>query len=180
MKSSLVLRLFRVDNLCVSTPAGPGYYVVGLPGSRNARVQCRPGSYCDGSGTARPCPAGRYGDTYGLTNASCSGECGDGVLCAQQTPSAAGQPCPVGRYCLAGMAFPCPSGTYNPSQGATNASWCTACPAGTFNPNPGSSAVAECEACPDREGSNPGATACWPGILGTDRKRRRAGTHCVV
>jgi hypothetical protein len=149
-----------------AAPAGPGFYVSGFPGSRSARAECDLGTYCDGSGVAQACPAGRYGSTAGLTNSSCSGLCADGVLCLRQTSSASGQPCPVGQFCLTGIALACPAGTYNPSTGATNASWCVPCPAGTFNAQNGSSSLAECVACPDREGSNPGAIACWPGILG--------------
>ncbi len=145
---------------------GPGYYATGFQGSRNARAQCGPGTYCDGSGIARPCPAGRYGDVTGLTNNSCSGACTNGVLCPLQTTSAAGQPCPAGGYCIAGVAQPCPSGTYNPSMGAGNVSQCLLCPAGTFNAGTGAASVVECSPCPDLEGSNPGATSCWPGILG--------------
>jgi hypothetical protein len=161
-------------------PVGLGYYVTGVEGSRNARVQCRPGLYCDGSGIARPCPAGRYGNISGLTNDSCSGRCADGELCLQQTSSADGQSCPAGSYCLAGMALPCPSGMYNAVTGATNASWCLPCPAGTFSAQTGSSSEAECMACPDHEGSDPGATACWPGVLGTLQPSRRGGTQACV
>jgi hypothetical protein len=144
----------------------PGYYATGVQGSRNARAQCGLGTYCDGSGIARPCPAGRYGDVAGLTNDSCSGSCANGVLCPLQTTSAAGQPCPAGGYCISGVAQPCPSGTYNPSTGAGNVTQCLLCPAGTFNAGTGASSVVECSPCPDREGSNPGAASCWPGILG--------------
>jgi hypothetical protein len=150
---------------------GPGYSATGVQGSRSARQLCEPGFYCDGSGISRPCPAGRYGDAAGLTNDSCSGTCTNGVLCPPQTTSAAGQPCPAGGYCIAGVALPCPSGTYNPSTGAGNVSQCLLCPAGTFNAGTGASSVVECSPCPDREGSNPGATSCWPGILGA--------YHCV-
>jgi hypothetical protein len=167
--------------LCgVRMPVGLGYFASGIEGSRSARTQCEPGSYCDGSGIARPCPAGRYGNISGLTNDSCSGGCADGELCLQQTSSAGGQSCPTGSYCLAGMALPCPSGTYNAVSGATNASWCLPCPAGTFNVQTGSSSEAECMACPDHEGSDRGATACWPGILGTLQPSRREGTQACV
>ncbi len=146
--------------------AEPGYYTEGAVGNRVARVQCDPGLFCPGDGHAHPCPAGRYGDTPGLTNASCSGVCAGGVLCAAQTASAAGQVCPSGHYCVAGLAYACPSGTYNPTPGAVNVSQCLLCPAGTFNAGTGSSLEAECLPCPAKEGSTPGATACWPGVLG--------------
>jgi hypothetical protein len=148
------------------SPAGPGYFTEGNLGGRVARSACDPGSYCPGDGAAYPCPAGTYGDTQGLTSATCSGRCGDGVLCPLQTSTSAGLPCPAGSVCTAGLATACPSGTYNPSPGAANVSQCLACPAGTFNPGNGSSSDAECLPCPAFEGSAPGASSCWPGILG--------------
>lgn len=160
----LVMRAVGIHLL--EPPVGPGYYVTGVPGSRVAQAQCDPGDYCDGSGTARACPAGRYGDVAGLTNDSCSGECANGVLCVRQTTSAAGLPCPAGAFCLSGLAVPCPAGTYNPSTGIASASACLLCPANTYSSSPGATSEVECQACPEREGSNPGATACWPGILG--------------
>jgi hypothetical protein len=152
--------------------AGQGYFTEGTVGSRVGRVLCDPGYFCPGDGRAYACPAGRYGDTPGLTNATCSGVCADGLLCALHTASAAGQACPTGQYCAAGLAHACPSGTYNPTPGAVNASQCLLCPAGTFNAGTGSSSEAECLPCPEHEGSLPGATACWPGVMGTLRSRQ--------
>jgi hypothetical protein len=146
--------------------AGAGYYTQGVPGSRSTRALCGTGVYCPGDGRAYTCPAGRYGDVLGLTNASCSGTCADGVLCPARTVSAAGQPCPSGQYCVGGVGYPCPSGTFNPLTGAVNASQCQLCPAGTFNAGNGSPSEADCLPCPQYEGSLPGATACWPGIAG--------------
>jgi hypothetical protein len=159
------------------TPAGAGYFTEGPAGNRFARVQCIPGLFCPGDGRAYACPAGRYGDTPGLTNATCTGTCADGVLCNAQTASAAGRACPTGQYCVAGLAQACPSGTYNPTPGAVNVSQCLLCPARTFNAGTGSSSEAECLPCPEHEGSNPGASACWPGVLGAARLRHALGVR---
>ncbi len=146
--------------------AGPGYFTQGFMGGRDFRAPCDPGLFCPGDGRAYACPAGRYGDAPGLRNSSCSGVCGDGVLCPAQTASPAGQDCPPGLYCAGGLATPCPAGTFNPFTRATDASQCLPCPADTYNPGNGSSSVAQCLPCAQREGSNPGAAACWPGVLG--------------
>jgi hypothetical protein len=148
--------------------AGLGYYTEGVPGARIGRVPCEPGSFCPGDGRAYPCPAGSFGNVSGLTNATCSGRCGDGVLCANQSTAAVGVPCPTGSFCVAGLQYPCPAGTFNPSRGATNATaQCLPCPADTYNPSLGSSASADCLACPANEGSGAGASVCWPGVVGT-------------
>ncbi len=147
-------------------PAGPGHRTQGPAGNRVSRSPCAPGLYCPGDGLAHPCPPGRYGDAPGLTNATCSAVCGDGVLCPAQTASPAGQACPAGQYCLAGVGYPCPAGTYNPTTGASHVRQCVLCPAGTYRADAGSTSEAECLPCPPQEGSNPGASECWPGVLG--------------
>ncbi len=160
--------------------AGAGNYTLGIVGSRSSTSACSPGYFCPGDGRAYVCPAGRYGSEAGLTSANCTGPCADGVLCPTQTESASGQPCPLGQYCLAGLAVPCPKGTYNSVTGAANVSQCLLCPAGTFNAGTGSSSDAECLRCPEYEGSNPGAAACWPGILGSGVPRFAQPPHVAL
>ncbi len=146
--------------------AGVGNYTLGLLGARTAAATCPPGYFCQGNGQASPCPPGRYGATSGLVNDSCSGGCDDGVLCLGGATAASGQACPVGHFCTAGLAHPCPRGTFNPSAGAAYVDDCVSCPAGTYNANTGAWSDASCTACPQYEGSDMGASACWPGIMG--------------
>jgi hypothetical protein len=109
-----------------------------------------------------------YGATSGLSQATCSGRCSDGVLCEPQSTSPTGVPCPPGYVCQQGIAFPCPSGTYNPVPGGVNATTsCVPCPANTFGARNGSSSLASCQPCAPFEGSDGGASSCWPGVLGT-------------
>jgi hypothetical protein len=148
----------------VRAPAGQ--FTEGPPGARTVATVCSIGYYCPGDGLAFQCPAGRYGNASGLLNDSCSGVCGDGTLCRAGTATAYGQPCPVGHYCLRGLALPCPSGTYGPVEGAAGIGQCEPCRAGAYNPRNGSSSDLDCLPCPEFEGSDAGAAACWPGIMG--------------
>jgi hypothetical protein len=148
-------------------PVGPGYYSDGLEGAKSVRLQCGLGRYCTGDGTRRDCPPGFYGSVPGLTNATCSGRCSDGALCAAGSTSAAGQPCPAGSVCTQGLAVPCPLGAYNNGTGGSDLlTACTLCPTGTYGPTLGASALTQCLPCAPHESSNPGAVACWPGVLG--------------
>ncbi len=113
-----------------------------------------------------PCVRSFYGSTDGLSSPSCSGACGDGVLCAPGSTTAVGVPCPAGQYCLAGIGLPCPVGTFNPDTGSSNVTSCQLCPPGTYNAFNGSSATSACISCDGFEGSNSGASVCWPGIRG--------------
>ena len=47
---------------------------------KTAEAICDPGHYCV-DGVRLECPIGRYGDTYGLTNSDCTGECEPGYFC---------------------------------------------------------------------------------------------------
>ncbi len=147
--------------------AGPGHYTDGPPGYRSSRVVCPLGHYCPGNGSAVECPPGFFGNQLALTNATCSGRCGDGVLCAARTASAAGVPCPAGSYCVQGLAVPCPAGTYNVNTSASVASSCIGCPAGKYSLQSGASHIDACLTCSEFEGSGVGATTCWPGVRGT-------------
>jgi hypothetical protein len=88
--------------------AGPGQFTDGVPGSRSSSFPCQAGSYCLGDGHAISCPAGTYGAVQGLTNATCSGRCMDGVLCESQSVDITGVPCPEGSYCLQVPYLPIP------------------------------------------------------------------------
>jgi hypothetical protein len=100
----------------------------------------------------------------GLSAPTCSGRCADGALCTGGATTPAGVPCPAGQYCLAGLGTPCPPGTFNPTPGASAPGACQACPAGTYNALAGAPAGEACIACDGFEGSDAGASVCWPGI----------------
>ncbi len=146
---------------------GIGNYSVGPPGARSGQTLCPLGQYCDGTGVPLDCPAGYFGGTQGLTNASCSGRCADGALCEPRSVSPTSVPCPAGSVCLKGVAFPCPRGTYNPVMGASKASAsCLGCPAEFFGNTTGATSIAACTPCGPRESSGVGAAVCWPGLSG--------------
>jgi hypothetical protein len=147
--------------------AGLGFYTDGgTPTQRSVRMQCAPGQYCPGDGMSYDCPPGTYGSTPGLNHFSCSGPCGDGVQCDAHTTSPSGLPCQAGQYCVQGLSMACPPGTFSATVGATNSSACIQCTAGRFSNATGATSNATCESCSAYEGSDPGATTCWPGIMG--------------
>jgi hypothetical protein len=145
--------------------AGPGFYTLGTVGSRYDRAVCPLGRWCV-EGVARDCPSGSYGGSQGLSNSSCSGRCDDGVQCDPGSTTARGVPCPAGMYCIQGLPYACPPGTYNQREGAKSVDECLPCPSSTYNPSPGASALSSCLRCDPFEDSLPGALQCWPGILG--------------
>jgi hypothetical protein len=80
----------------VCTPCAAGKY-------SNVRAStcllCQPGSYCPGNSSAIPCPQGTYGDSTGLTSATCSGPCAVGFFCPPGSNSSTMLPCPGFRSC---------------------------------------------------------------------------------
>ena len=48
---------------------------------------CEPGYWCFG-GVRRPCPAGTYGSSYGLSEATCNGLCPPGMYCIEASTEA--------------------------------------------------------------------------------------------
>ena len=60
--------------------AGPGYFTrpFSAATTRTQKEVCPEGSYCVGDGIEVACPAGRYGNTTGLTDPACSGPCNPG------------------------------------------------------------------------------------------------------
>ena len=105
-------------------------------------------------------------DAGGLSSTTCSGACGDGVVCNEGSVSESGSPCPAGAYCVAGVEVLCPVGRYGSHPGASDASSCVACPADTYNSDTGKSSLSWCYQCAEFEGSTPGSSRCWPGIMG--------------
>lgn len=86
--------------------------------TRNAASQqtmCEPGYLCK-LGIRYPCPAGFYGEAYGLMTSTCTGACPKGFYC----PFATGHP------------LACPPGTYGDQLGLTDARCSGLCPRGYY------------------------------------------------
>ena len=124
---------------CLQCPAG-FYCPMGTPGFPNEEYVCPLGHYCEAGTTAgpQPCPAGRYGDKFGLTSEAECSYCKQGRECAAGSTTP-GQPCPVGKFCPAdpignrnGLGVFCPPGTYNSGTGAADIDKCVPCPAGHY------------------------------------------------
>ena len=132
-------------------PCSPGTYSPSTAlSAQEDCLACPRGYYCEsGEVEPTPCPAGRVGDTKGLNNSLCSGECPTGSWCPNATGTATGlrckdgefggapglgdasacDPCPPGFWCNSGQSVPCAYGFY--SQGGRDAKTlqsCTACP----------------------------------------------------
>ena len=61
--------------------------------------RCPPGTYCvEGSAAPALCPAGRYGATFALGNAGCTGASARGHFTDAGSVSATQSPCPAGRF----------------------------------------------------------------------------------
>lgn len=83
----------------------PGYYSAGGgEGSggghgttRTHAHRCEAGAYCV-RGVRRPCPAGRFGASGGLSSAACDGKCAAGHYCPAGSTSRRQVACPAGRY----------------------------------------------------------------------------------
>jgi len=92
------------------------------------------------------CPDGYFGNTSGLANSSCSGQCTKGHFCEAGTADP--EPCPVGtRMPALGAAsskscIPCAPGQHQPLAGEEE---CLPCAAGSFSPDVG---LAACDPCP--------------------------------
>ena len=103
------------------------------PGSTNSTaVICSLGKYSLGAvGVCTSCSAGLYGDTLGLSSASCTSQCPPGRygLLGQTTSNCSG-PCSAGYYCPAGATnatiLPCPPGQYSVAGmvGVVDCGWC--------------------------------------------------------
>ena len=77
-----------------------GYYWT-TGSSSNAGVICPPGYYCNGTGVATPCPAGRYNASTGAANLTSCRNCtavGNGFVCPLAGTSPNGASCPPGTY----------------------------------------------------------------------------------
>ena len=62
-----------------------------------------------GDGIRRPCRAGRYGRTYGLTSSDCSGICSEGHYCPEASITST-------QFKCGGPSLFCPPGSASPQQ----------------------------------------------------------------
>jgi hypothetical protein len=92
------------DRYCPKGSAAPisvdtGYYSLGSEdvNLRTSQKQCEPGFYCS-EGVRYDCPAGRYGNAFGLSKRECGGVCAVGYYCPARSTSAREYPCPPGRF----------------------------------------------------------------------------------
>ena len=147
-------------------------------------LPCPGGSYCPSTTTLLSCSYGHYGNTTGLTVATCSGECDAGFICTANSITPTQLPCPPGQYnnrTGRGECDLCPAGTYSePSANGTLS--CTACPAGMHSSTPGASM---CQYCPAGHYNNETELAecelCPPGTEAADAAEQRTGcTACPL
>jgi hypothetical protein len=107
-----------------------------------AAGSCSPGTYCT-SGVQQLCAEGRYGETWGLKTADCTGECHSSTYCPQG--SVAPTKCPPGFYCPSGReVVVCPPGTYGSSYGLSQPNCDGPCDPGHYCPAASTSAKEVC------------------------------------
>jgi len=106
-------------------PVHAGYYTVGGGSdgtTRSAEKKCEPGSYCV-HGVRVLCPAGRWGNQFGHTDAACGGTCAAGYYCPEGSTSPQETQCgDPNRYCPPGATQPTAVGAGNYSVGGTTES----------------------------------------------------------
>jgi hypothetical protein len=188
---------------CSPCAVGAGSYCP--PGSTSSTgTLCAKGSYSGGIGAVASCtlcPVGTYGESEGLTSASCTDLCPLGTYgaLAGLTTVECTANCPVGRYgdtagqTTSGCSGLCPAGTYGANDGLMSAacngecsqgcvcapgstSDCpTLCPVNTY----GGGAIALCTPCPaGTAATSPGnvdVTDCEPCPVG---RASSAGQPC--
>lgn len=102
-------------------------------------ITCEPGFYCSNF-IKIPCPAGTFGSTFGLENASCTNSCMPGYFCPEQSTSPYNNPCGnITNYCPAGSSVPrvAPVGYYTTNVDGSNTdvttrALITQCPKGHY------------------------------------------------
>ena len=63
---------------------------------------------------------------YNYSDTSCI----DGYICDPGTQQATNKECDLNYYCIKGVKFPCPPGTYGPTTGLVSVNECVQCPPG--------------------------------------------------
>ena len=98
-------------------------------------IPCAPGYFQDelGSYQCKPCTEGMYCPITGLSVVA--GTCAAGFVCfgaaiyEKPYDYQTGRICALGHFCIGGLEFPCPGGTYAPAEGLSE---CYVCPPGFY------------------------------------------------
>ena len=170
-------RGFGVDQ-CTSCALGTRQ-----PATGSFCTPCSPGEYSPitGSVLCFPCSLGAHSPQPGA--AQCTA-CGIGTYSSSPGASTCSL-CPVGGFCAsvgaasASQTFaPCPSGTYNPDEGASSAESCRACRPGKANPIPSSSLASACSSCLPGSYAGGNGTAVCPLCTPGKYQGSRGATAC--
>ena len=154
---------------------GNGQY---CPPGSIAPLLCPRGAYCLTPDKYIPCKPGTFGDTFGLHDASCSGECDAGFVCTEYSVTAKQQPCPSGQYNNAkgqSVCRDCAPGTYA-KLNVSGTTACTNCSAGEYSSVNGTSTCLEC--LPGHYASTSGQSVCQQCMAGTFAKDP-AAQQCI-
>nr|PIL98000.1 GCC2 and GCC3 domain-containing protein [Toxoplasma gondii COUG] len=134
-------------------------------------ILCQLGTYQDEEATAdacKPCAAGTFCGSAGLTTEAGSGPCQAGFFCKEGAKVAAprdkstGDICKKGHHCPSGSKAPqaCPSGYYSDEEGLAT---CKPCPAGSLCPGGTNGEIGGCPAGSFCKAAVPAAAACPDG-----------------
>lgn len=139
------------------------------------------GLYTTLTDACESCPPGTFGADP--TRLRCE-TCLEGFVCLGATASShplsreleRGYECPPGFYCPAGSSreLACPSGTYQPESGATNATFCRECPSNSYQNVVGQSS---CLPCSKSAYSAAGAIKCT--CVGSHRAFQMTDGYCI-
>jgi hypothetical protein len=118
------------SGVCVAPPGS------GCPAGETSPTGtlCTPGRFgLGGSADCEDCPFGTYGNSAGLADPSCTGECVSvaGYVCLSGSTNNTGAPCPAGYTSVVGgiECTLCPPGRYSPAPGSPE---CMVCPVGRY------------------------------------------------
>ena len=133
---------------------------------------CPEGFYClAGTLSPSPCPLGLFNIHIGGAQIEDCTLCPPGRVC--RIGSFFAELCMPGFYCMNGTASPCPPGTYAPSSGAEDMSFCLPCEAGYYCPNE-STVLFTHTPCPIGSYCESGSVIPTPCPSGTHRNTTRA------
>ncbi len=169
----------------VTAPCAAGYvcwHGNAVPDPQNAAGDddpdgepCPAGSYCP-EGALEPifCPNGTFSVSLRATSVAACGPCPEGFRCIEGNPVPI--PCSFGHYCPpSSPELPCPAGTYNPVQAATNFSACLGCPGGYLCQYPATGSL-DGFPCPAGSFCPPGSLSAVPCGAGRYRSHQNGAS----